>query len=390
MSITPFISVVMANYNGEPYLESAVESILRQSFGQFEFIIIDDGSTDHSWEILNNIQDLRIKLFQNKTNLGLTRSLNKGLSIAKGELIARQDADDISFPNRFIKQVDYLNNHPNVALVGTAYEVIDSQSKTIEQIFPPQNNQEIQHHLIKTGNCICHGSVMIRRTCLDQVGGYREEFTVTQDYDLWLRMAEHYPLSNLEDIHYQLRFNDKSISRDKPALQLAYRRMAQEFAIHRRKHGTEPPIPTDVLGKYPPEPYRLFRNARRAAFLFYACEQYDKAADAIQFAFDNQEGIDPYLLDWGSWIRNKALDMARLSKSAAIGEHFIQWINKYLGHQLPGVRKQLGMYYSDLAVAEYMRSNRRDTIKYVSRSLAADLSSIKKLQLLKMAIKSLL
>jgi glycosyltransferase involved in cell wall biosynthesis len=117
--ISPKISVVMPVYNGKEYLALAVESILRQTFADFEFIIINDGSTDNSADIAASYEDPRIKLLHNDKNLGLIPSFNRGLENSRGEYIARMDADDIAFPDRFKKQVAFLDDHPDIALCGS-------------------------------------------------------------------------------------------------------------------------------------------------------------------------------------------------------------------------------------------------------------------------------
>ena len=119
------ISVIMPTYNASvPFLKEAVESILNQSFGEFEFIVIDDGSTDGSWEYLNSIDDKRLKLIHNETNLGITKSLNIGMKTAKGKYIARMDSDDRSMPLRLEKQYEYMEKHPDVILCGTGVEFL--------------------------------------------------------------------------------------------------------------------------------------------------------------------------------------------------------------------------------------------------------------------------
>jgi glycosyltransferase involved in cell wall biosynthesis len=139
----PRISVVMSVYNGEKYLRQAIESILQQTYTDFEFIIIDDGSTDSSREIIQSYDDKRIRLVINEQNIGLTKSLNKGIRLAKGEFIARMDADDISLPQRFEKQVAYLDSHPEVGVLGTYANIIDHRGKIINNIIFPTEHETI-------------------------------------------------------------------------------------------------------------------------------------------------------------------------------------------------------------------------------------------------------
>ena len=129
--VQPSITVLMPVYNAERFLSEAIDSILHQTLTNFEFLIIDDGSTDNSLKIINSYRDQRIILVRNGTNLGITASLNKGIELAKGHLIARMDADDISYPDRLQKQYDYLNQHPDCAMVSTLARVITEDKQTV-------------------------------------------------------------------------------------------------------------------------------------------------------------------------------------------------------------------------------------------------------------------
>lgn len=207
----PVISVVMSVYNGEKYLRESIESILNQTYRNFEFIIINDGSTDSTREIVLSYDDPRICLIDNKENIGLTKSLNKGLRIARGGYIARMDADDISMPNRFESQIDFLNHHREYAVVGTLLKVINENSKVIFTIEKPIQHTDIRDFLNRD-NCIGHGSAMIRKTCLQSVGFYDESIEKSQDYDLWLRISQNYKLANIPQYLYMWRNHKENIS----------------------------------------------------------------------------------------------------------------------------------------------------------------------------------
>lgn len=202
----PRVSVVMAVFNGEQYLSQAVESILNQTFVDFEFIVIDDGSTDNTSAILENFDDPRLVNLHNQQNEGLPASLNRGLSVAKGEYIARQDADDVSMPERFAQQVAYLDSHPKVGLLGCWATIIDGEGKKISISKKPLSNEEIKSRLHRS-SCLVHGSVMFRRTCGEQAGFYRPIFRRAQDRDLWSRMTKVCEINNLSEILYNWRFN---------------------------------------------------------------------------------------------------------------------------------------------------------------------------------------
>lgn len=207
----PAVSVVMSVYNGERYLRESIESVLDQTYRNFEFIIINDGSTDSTREIALSYDDRRVCLIDNKKNMGLTKSLNRGLQIARGEYIARMDADDISMPDRFEKQIDFLDCHRDYAVVGTFLKVINENSKTVFTIEKPVHHAEIREFLNKD-NCIGHGSAMIRRVCLQNVGFYDESIEKSQDYELWLRISGNYMLANIPEYLYMWRSHKENIS----------------------------------------------------------------------------------------------------------------------------------------------------------------------------------
>lgn len=208
MMLNPKISVVMSVYNDETFLEDSIKSILEQTFSDFEFIIINDCSTDTSYDIISRFQDERIKILENEHNIGLTRSLNIAIKVAKGEYIARQDADDISLPNRFEKQIFYLDNNPEIALLGTSIHRINGNGHILREV-KSVNKPSFKDFL--ESNHIKHGSSMFRRAIFMQLGGYNELFRYSQDYELWLRFAESYDIRNLLEPLYQLRIHNQSI-----------------------------------------------------------------------------------------------------------------------------------------------------------------------------------
>jgi glycosyltransferase involved in cell wall biosynthesis len=232
------VSVLMPVYNGEKYIREAIDSILGQTFKDFEFLIIDDGSTDKTREILENYDDSRIKLINNKKNIGLTKSLNKGLKLARGEYIARQDSDDVSMPKRLEKEVSFLNHNKNTALVGTYYYMINERDKILKIIKPPTKSEEIKIGLLK-GNQFGHGSVMFRVECIKEVGYYREELGSVEDYDLWLRVSDRYNIANIPEPLYKWRLNIKSVSVAKKSLMDKYALLAIELAKERRQLGKD-------------------------------------------------------------------------------------------------------------------------------------------------------
>ena len=224
----------MSVYNGEPYLQEAIESILNQTFEDFEFIIINDGSTDASQGIIDSFNDCRLVVIQQE-NIGLTKSLNKGLKIACGEYIARQDADDISLPYRFEKQVSFLNENPNIALLGTYCIDINHRGESVSRRKYPTTDEEIRDNLIKW-NSFCHTSIMMRKEALKEVGGYDEQFKYSQDYDLWFRIAERWNVANIPEYLVMKRFERKMLSITHFREQAYYALLAKIRAIRRNQY----------------------------------------------------------------------------------------------------------------------------------------------------------
>lgn len=197
----PAVSVIMPVYNAERFLSLAVESILEQTFADFEFIVINDGSTDNSLKKLEFYadKDKRIILFS-RENRGLVRTLNEGLVQAAAPLIARMDADDIAFPTRFEKQIEYLERHDDCVLLGTKVVIIDPDGDEICEMGEHSSHEEIEHgFLMNKGQIMYHPSVIMRRYAVDMVGGYSEKYPHVEDLDLFLKLAEIGKIKNLQE-----------------------------------------------------------------------------------------------------------------------------------------------------------------------------------------------
>jgi len=195
----PRVSVVVPVYNAEAFLAAAINSILTQTFRDFELIAIDDGATDASTDILDRLaqQDDRM-IVVHQANGGIVAALNRGLALARGELVARMDADDVACPERLALQTAFLDAHPDVAVVGSAITLIDAQGGTIRDVHYPENPLAAAAFLA-TGSPLAHPAAMMRRAAVLAVGAYRPAFEYAEDYDLWLRMAERHSLANLPD-----------------------------------------------------------------------------------------------------------------------------------------------------------------------------------------------
>ncbi len=197
-SDTPKISVLLPVYNAEPYLAETIDSVLNQGFSDFELIIINDGSKDRSAEIIRSYSDKRIR-FIDQENIGLSATLNKGIAVARGEYIARQDNDDISLPQRFSKQVEYLDTHPSVMLLGTSAEIIDDKGRRTGRFLDHQQSSAALKFNLLFNNPFVHSSVMFRKSVIRRSGDYRVNNDFFEDYDLWSRIARIGDVANLKE-----------------------------------------------------------------------------------------------------------------------------------------------------------------------------------------------
>lgn len=208
----PMVTVLMAVYNGERYVRKAIESILEQTFSDFEFLIVDDGSSDGSGEILRAYPDARIRVLTNAGNMGLSASLNRGLELSRGDYVARIDADDVSLPMRLQAQVKFLDTHSDIVLVGSKYETINASGHSMERVKVLTHPSAIRFCLL-FDNPICHSSVMFRRRMVIEAGGYDPRVEVGQDFDLWNRLVYMGGITQIPETLVQLRLHRASVSR---------------------------------------------------------------------------------------------------------------------------------------------------------------------------------
>ena len=233
----PKASVIMSAYNGEKYLKEAIESILNQTFKDFEFIIVNDGSTKETADILESYakNDLRIKVIVNPENIGLTKSLNRAIQETNGTYIVRMDSDDISLPERLEKQIEFMNNNPEIGLLGTGYYEINHDGIILGKTVFPSTDKELKRLLIKY-NPFCHTSVIIRRKILDQIGVYNELIKKAQDYDLWFRIASRSRMANLSEPLVLRRYGTKNISTTDENEQLKWALKVRKNAIKKGQY----------------------------------------------------------------------------------------------------------------------------------------------------------
>ena len=209
---SPAVSIVMAVFNGEAFLAEAVESILQQTLTDFEFVIIDDGSTDQTPGILSDYakRDSRVRVFTQQ-NKGRAESLNLGIDLARAPLIARMDADDIAFPQRLEQQFEFMNAHPEIGLLGTAIELVTPTRRRLGVDIPPLKDGELRTTMAQR-NPFRHPTVIMRKETVLASGGYRKPLLDADDYDLWLRMAERTQIANLPQILVSYRVHANQVS----------------------------------------------------------------------------------------------------------------------------------------------------------------------------------
>jgi glycosyltransferase involved in cell wall biosynthesis len=205
----PTVSVVMTVYNAAPYLRDSMRSILDQSYRDLEFIIIDDGSTDDSLKIIKSFHDDRI-VCVSRENKGVPKSSNEGIKIAHGKYIARQDADDISSRDRIKKQVEFLESHPDIDLVGTNFRAMSNNNDTVFETDMFTHPNDLKQAIVFS-NQFGHGSTMMKKTILKKVGFY-QEISIVHDYDLWVRISHVGKIANLKEVLYSWRYHEGSLS----------------------------------------------------------------------------------------------------------------------------------------------------------------------------------
>ncbi len=214
----PLVSILMPVYNAAPYVKEAIESILTQTFTNFELLVFNDGSTDNSSEVIRAIDDKRITLFDYKENSGYVAHLNEGLRIARGQYIARMDADDIAFPDRLAKQVALLANEPAIGLCGTGYQMFGTLDRVIQL---PSDDKQIREFMLEHSP-MGHPTVMFSKTVIAQHNlAYDKAFMPAEDYKMWYDFSRVSQLKNLPDILLHYRVHPHQISSYQNATQRA-------------------------------------------------------------------------------------------------------------------------------------------------------------------------
>jgi glycosyltransferase involved in cell wall biosynthesis len=328
------VTFLMAVYNGDRYLAESIESVLGQDDSDFEFLIIDDASTDGTAEILNRFaqQDSRIRVISNPTNLGLTRSLNVGLKHTTADLVARIDADDTCAPGRLRLQRQYMQANSECMVLGSAAAIIDQSGTVSEQQKRCGLTEGIATATLFFSNPLIHSSVIFRREPVVRLGGYDEEFVRAQDYDLWLRCVEAgYRISSVQEQLVFHRLHNGRVTIQQPTTMAKCRRSAVargitgilglqlspdfvEIIEHLR---LQCELPKDVSWKTTARQFRSFRNHFATKFreMPDAIEEFDKTVRKLcGFMIPDVElAKDPWLgFVTGSSALSSNLHFARL------------------------------------------------------------------------------
>jgi len=235
----PKVTVVMAVYNGRRYVQEAIQSILDQTFSDLEFLIVDDGSTDGSADIVALYRDPRMRLIRTSRNCGLATALNTGFAQARGRYLVRMDADDISKPDRVSKQVDFMDRHPAVGISGTWVEVVGIGR---HEVLRHPVDAEVIHSRLLFESVLAHPSVIINRSLWDRAQlSYDPAFPCAQDFDLWVRAAQVFPLANQPDILLVHRLHSDQVGKRLAESQLAWadtvrHRQVQKLGLSQEHH----------------------------------------------------------------------------------------------------------------------------------------------------------
>ncbi len=242
------VSILMPVYNGADYLQPAVDSLLNQTFADFELIIVNDGSTDNTQEVIDSYDDARIVCLQQE-NQGVARSLNNGLNIARGKYVRRHDADDVSLPDALEKQVKFLEAHPDYVMVSNQQAFMTHNGKIAQKFRMPHNRyfegkswKDVTFDDFDPAQAspVVHGTACYKRKAVIDVGAYRPEFIVGEDNDLWIRLLEKNKIAVLNECNYFVRIHPGSATQRHAPKIKHFRKLIVEYSQQRRQTGTDP------------------------------------------------------------------------------------------------------------------------------------------------------
>jgi glycosyltransferase involved in cell wall biosynthesis len=221
------VSVVLPVRDGERFLAEALESILRQTYADLEVVVVDDGSTDGTADVLAGFRDERLRVVRQEP-AGLVAALQRGVAEARAPLIARMDADDVSEPERLERQVELLGRRPRVGMVATWVAVIDEEGRELRREVQPSAHEDLARRLLLR-NPFQHGSVLLRRDALEAVGGYRADYGANEDYDLWRRLTRSWELACVPEVLYRYRVHAGAVTQTDPERIVQRERLRDEL-----------------------------------------------------------------------------------------------------------------------------------------------------------------
>jgi glycosyltransferase involved in cell wall biosynthesis len=270
----PLASVVMTVFNGERFLRQAIDSVLSQTFSDFELIIINDGSTDGTASTLESYEknDSRVRVYHQE-NKGLIESLNRGCGLARGKYIARMDADDVSVPDRLERQIGFLEKHEKVGLLGGAFEGIDDQGRRVFLDQLPLEDEPIRAAFRSFSFPICHPAVMMRKQAFDATGGYRAQFLHGEDYDLFYRIIERWRVANLPEVVVRKRIHSNQVSVRNLRQSILSLLASHAMSVAGQRDAVEPPCEVPVISEGFLEKLGVSRTSQQqalvSAYAFY-------------------------------------------------------------------------------------------------------------------------
>ena len=235
------VTVLMPVFNGEEYIKDAIESILSQTMGDYEFLMINDGSSDYSLDIMMEYEriDKRIRLIS-KNNTGITDTLRYGMSIAKGKWVARQDVDDISEKERLSRQLDYVRSNSRTRLVGCGMRAINREGTLVSEYRYPSEEKALIKGMVSSGKMFPHTSAFIDKSAALSVGNYRGRIKRGQDIDLWMRISERYSISCLDEALVKVRIHESQVSKKEGGLEMmTYQKIVLASRYEREESGTD-------------------------------------------------------------------------------------------------------------------------------------------------------
>lgn len=306
----PNITVLFPAYNAAPFLREAIDSVLSQTYSDFEFLIINDGSKDNSAEIIDSYTDTRIRVIHQE-NMGLVKTLNKGLKLAAGDLIARFDADDVCYPTRLQEQVEFFDTHPEYVLVGSEADYMDEEGNFIFRYkFKEYDDEEIRQTGFKSCPFI-HSSVMFRKQAVLDAGGYDERAITFEDHLLWRKLADVGKMKNVHKPLIKVRFNPASVTIDEKWRGKDFQELKQRSIANEQVNDADYELLKHILRT------QDFREYKEAAYYSMMGKKYlwdqhkpEKAREYLKRAIDIMpRKAEPYLLYGLSFFPERLITM---------------------------------------------------------------------------------